>query len=28
LRAAQFQYRFQVIVGRFRGVRSMRSRWH
>jgi hypothetical protein len=28
LRAAQLQYRFQVIVGRFRGVRPMSSRWH
>ena len=28
LRAAQLQYRFQVIVGRFRAVRSMHSRWH
>jgi len=26
--AAQFQYRFQIIVYRFRGVRSMDSRWH
>lgn len=28
LRAAQLQYRFQVIVGRFRGARSMYSRVH
>lgn len=26
--AAQFQYRFQIVVYRFRGVRSMFSRWH
>lgn len=27
-RAAQFQYRFQIVVYRFRGVRSRLSRWH
>ena len=26
--AAQFQYRFQIVVYGFRGVRSMGSRWH
>jgi hypothetical protein len=28
LGAAQFQYRFQIIVHRFRGARSVNSRWH
>jgi hypothetical protein len=26
--AAQFQYRFQIVVYGFRGVRPMYSRWH
>ena len=26
--AAQFQYRFQIVVYRFRSVRSVASRWH
>src|SRR5207245_1881229 len=27
-RTAQLQYRFQIVVYRFRGVGSMYSRWH
>jgi hypothetical protein len=27
-RAAQLQYRFQIVVYRFRGVGSVYSRWH
>jgi hypothetical protein len=27
-RAAQLQYGFQIVIYRFRGIRSMNSRWH